>query len=65
MGSLFWDRSPSTTIAPLSEQQHRIGPVVYFPGTAEESYEIGLGVLVGLTDETADYTFKWNLSVGF
>ena len=47
----------------LSEQEHRIGPVALFEAELGEWGEIGieLGFLFGLTDETPDNTFKFNL----
>jgi hypothetical protein len=45
------------------EQEHRIGPVALFEAELGEWGEIGieLGFLFGLTDETPDHTFKFNL----
>jgi hypothetical protein len=47
----------------LSEQEHRIGPVGLVGAELGKWGEIGLelGFLFGLTDGTADHTFKFNL----
>jgi hypothetical protein len=47
----------------VDEQEHRIGPVALFEAEVGDWGEIGveLGFLFGLTDETPDNTFKFNL----
>ncbi len=52
--------------------QHRLGPVFYYTGglgggasDEESSVSIGVGLLVGLNDNTPDTTLKWTLEVEF
>jgi hypothetical protein len=51
--------------------QHRLGPVLYykhhFGGEAAESttLSVGLGLLAGLNDDTADHTLKLSIEVDF
>lgn len=57
---------------PLDEQDHLFGPVLYLE-LSDESDEMGrevkveadLGVLFGLTEESPDVVFKWNVSIEF
>jgi len=50
---------------PVSEQEHRLGPVVYYDMEVGEDREIGIafGVLFGLTEATPDVAFKWNVEL--
>ena len=50
---------------PVSEQEHRLGPVVYYDMELGEDREIGIafGVLFGLTKSTPDVAFKWNVEL--
>jgi hypothetical protein len=52
--------------------QHRLGPVLYYtgglggdPSDEESSLSIGVGLLVGLNDNTPDTTLKWTIEVEF
>jgi hypothetical protein len=47
----------------LSKQEHRIGPVALFETELGDWGELGieLGFPFGLTDETPDNTFKFNV----
>jgi len=51
--------------APVSEQEHRLGPVVYFETDVGEDQElsIALGVLFGLTEGTSDVAIKWSVEL--
>ncbi len=50
---------------PVSEQEHRIGPVVVFglKPSGLPNLEFEVGMLFGLTDATADYALKWNIGI--
>ncbi len=52
--------------------QHRLGPVFYYtgglggdPSDEESSVSIGVGLLVGINDNTPDTTLKWSVEVEF
>lgn len=49
----------------VSEQEHRIGPVVYLEGELWKDRPISadIGVLVGLTDATPDVALKLNIGI--
>ena len=50
----------------LSDQDHRIGPVVYFEKTLDPfEITIGGGFLFGLTDATPDDTIKFSLELSW
>lgn len=50
----------------LSEQQHRLGPVIrYQPEWNESELNVDLGFLFGLTEATSDYAFKLNVEYEF
>lgn len=50
---------------PLSEQEHRIGPVALLGIELAEGVHLGFdtGVLFGLTDATSDYAYKFNIAL--
>ena len=43
--------------------QHRLGPVLYY--TPSTTLSLGVGVLAGLNDDTADHTVKLSIEVDF
>ncbi len=52
--------------------QHRLGPVLYYTGglggdssDEESSVSIGVGLLVGMNNNTPDTTLKWSVEVDF
>jgi hypothetical protein len=52
--------------------QHRLGPVFYYTGglggdrsDEESSVSIGVGLLLGMNDNTPDTTLKWSVEVEF
>jgi len=50
----------------LSEQEHRIGPVGHFAtGLGDLELSLAAGFLFGLTDETPDRTFKFDVEIGW
>lgn len=50
---------------PIEEQEHRLGPVVYYEAELGEDRELGisLGLLFGLTKSTPDVAVKWNVEL--
>ncbi len=50
---------------PIEEQEHRLGPVVYYEAELGEDRELGisLGLLFGLTKSTPDVALKWNFEL--
>jgi len=48
-------------------QKHQIGPGFKksFPITEEMEYEFFIGPLFGLTNESADHSLLWNMSLEF
>ena len=46
--------------------QHRLGPVLYYTHDAPSTTpSVGVGLLAGLNDDTADYTLKLSIEVAF
>jgi hypothetical protein len=55
----FAEDAPST-----DEQEHRIGPVAYISSELGGfEFSVGAGFLFGLTDETPDQTFKFDVEI--
>jgi hypothetical protein len=52
---------------PISQQDHRIGPSLYFtkPLGQGQELEIGLGTFIGMTRGSPDATLKLNLAISF
>jgi len=50
---------------PIEEQEHRLGPVVYYEAELGDDRELGisLGLLFGLTKSTPDVAVKWNFEL--
>jgi len=50
---------------PIDEQEHRLGPVVYYEAELGDDRELGisLGLLFGLTKSTPDVAVKWNFEL--
>jgi hypothetical protein len=59
---------PSTAAELLGDfNQHRLGPVLYYTSdeSASTSLSVGVGLLAGLNDDTADHTLKLSIEVDF
>lgn len=52
---------------PASEQEHRIGPVVYYETEVGDDQELSvdLGLLFGMTRSTPNVAIKWNVELEF